>query len=100
MRVISYLQSSCFNIQGIFNVKFVETSPCIQQNLPNVIDIPSPFMKPPLDIQFMSFGIHDWMEDWMLKYKSGTISILIIVRNENLETENSFLVNALTNENN
>ena len=91
---------SGFNIQSVFDVKFVETASGVEQNLPNVIDIPSPLMKTPLDIQLMSFGIHNGVEDWMLENKSGTISVWVIVRNENLETENSFLVNALANENN
>ena len=91
---------SGFDIQCVFDVKFVETASGVEQNLPNVIDIPSPFMKTPFDIQLMSFGIHNGVEDWMLENKSGTISVWVIVRNENLETENSFLVNALANENN
>ena len=65
-----------------------------------MINIPPPFMKTSLDIQFMCFGIDNGVEDWMFEYKPRTIAVWIIFGNENFEAEHSLLVNALTNKNN
>ena len=64
-----------------------------------MIDVPPPFMKSSFDIEFMSFGIDNGMENRMLENQSWTISVRIIVRDEDLEPKNGLLINALTNEN-
>ena len=93
-----YLHISCFNVDRVLSIKFVETFSHVKQNLPYVIDISSPFVETSFNIQFEGFCIHERMEDWMFEHKTRTIAIWIVVGYLNFEPKYAFLIYALTNE--
>lgn len=55
-------------------------------------------MKSPFNIQFMTFGVDKGMEDGVLKKEPRTVAVGVVFRYQDLEAEDAFLINALTNE--
>lgn len=96
--VVIFVQISCLAIERILGIELVETFTSVQQYLPDMIDISSPFMKPPFNIQFMTFGVDKGMEDGVLKKEPRTVAVGVVFRYQDLEAEDAFLINALTNE--
>lgn len=64
-----------------------------------MVDISAPFVKSSFHIQFVSIRTNYGVKNRVLENEPRAIPIRIILRNENLEPEHSFLVNALTDKN-
>ena len=53
IKFLMYLQVCCFLVKWITGINFVKSSPCIQQYLPNMINVATPlFQKTTTDIHF------------------------------------------------
>ena len=64
-----------------------------------MIDVSPPFVEASFDIEFVSFSVHKWMKNRVLKQHSRAVTIWVIFRDKDLKPENTLLINALTNEN-
>jgi hypothetical protein len=74
-------QFSCFDVERIFGVNLVETSPGVEEDLPDVIDVPLPLVaEPSLDVHLVCGRINERMED-------------IVIENQTLEENKTLLIN-------
>ena len=91
----SDLQYGSFWVEWIFGVNLIEDTPCIEQDLPDVIDVPSPSREPSLHIQLSCDWIDDGMEDGRIKHDTDTVTVRVVLRYGEGEAENAFLINPL-----
>ncbi len=69
--ILLYSQFSCFDVERIFGVDLVEASAGVEEDLPDVVDVPLPLVaKASLHVHLVRCRIDERMEDIMIKNKA------------------------------